>query len=170
MTKEELVITLHLPSECSSHDLNCFRQMVIEAGEVQQTGLSGRIEKARILAFLRASETIVAVGALKKPTLGYSRGVFKNACAKAAADEFGLELGWVVVGVAHRGHSYSRRIVEALVAYADGRKIYATSVTTRIAMHAGLTGCNFERDGVEWQSKRRPDEHLLLFVYNGHFS
>jgi hypothetical protein len=76
----------------------------------------------------------------------------------------------VVVENAHRGHLYSLRIVEALVAHANGRKIYATSVTTRIAMHKALTGCSFERDGVEWQSKRRPDEHLFLFVHNGHSS
>ncbi|MGY4508195.1 hypothetical protein [Bradyrhizobium sp. USDA 3650] len=111
---------------------------------------------------------LVGVGALKRPGREYSRGVFKNAGAKKLADEFGLELGWVVVEKAHRGHSYSRHVAEALVACANGRKIFATSITTRIAMHKALNGCGFERDGVDWQSKRRPDEHLFLFVHNGH--
>jgi hypothetical protein len=170
MTGQEPIITLKPPVDCSRHDLDRFRQMVLEAGEVQAAGFDDRIGRAEILTFLRVGGEIVGVGALKRPGRKDSRGVFKNGRAKNAADEFGLELGWVVVENAHRGHFYSRRIAEALVAHANGRKIYATSVTTRIAMHKALTGCSFERDGVEWQSKRRPDQHLFLFVHNGHSS
>jgi len=168
MTGQEPIITLNPPTECSRHDLDRFRQMVLEAGEVQAVGFDDRIGRAEILAFLRVDGGIVGVGALKRPDREYSRRAFKNARAKNAADEFGLELGWVVVENAHRGHSYSLRIAEALVAHANGQKIYATSITTRIAMHKALTGCRFEGDGVDWQSKRRPDERLFLFVHNGH--
>ncbi|WP_454649211.1 hypothetical protein [Bradyrhizobium liaoningense] len=168
MIGQEPIITLNPPTECSRPGLDRFRQMVLDAGEVQAAGFDGRIARAEILTFLRVGPAIVGVGALKRPGREYSRGVFKNAHAKKTSDEFGLELGWVVVESAHRGHSYSLRIVKALVAYASGRKIYATSVTTRIAMHKALTTCSFERDGADWQSKRRLDERLLLFVHNGH--
>ncbi len=170
MTRQEPIITLKPPGDCLRDDLDRFRQMVLEAGEVQEAGLDDRIGRAKILAFLRVGGAIVGVGSLKRPSREYSQGIFKSAHAKNVAHEFGLELGWVVVENAHRGHSYSRCVVEALVACANGHKIYATSVTTRIAMHKALTRCSFERDGVEWQSKRRPDEQLFLFVHNGRSS
>lgn len=168
MTGQEPIITLKQPAECSRDDLGRFRQVVLDAGEVQAAGFDNRIARAKVLAFLRIGGTIIGVGALKRPGREYSQGVFKNARATKAADEFDLELGWVVIESSHRGHSYSRSVAEALVGYANGRRIYATSVTTRIAMHKALTGCGFERSGVEWQSTRRLDEHLLLFIHNGH--
>jgi predicted GNAT family N-acyltransferase len=78
-----------------------------------------------------------------------------------------LEVGWVVVAEAHRGHSYARRVAEALVAGADGRKVFATSVTARVPMHKALMACGFDRIGQEWPSERRPDEKLFLFVHRG---
>ncbi|MGY4508196.1 hypothetical protein [Bradyrhizobium sp. USDA 3650] len=141
MTGQEPIVTPKLLAECSRHQLDRFRQMVLEAGEVQAAGFDNRMARAEILVFLRVGGEIVGVGALKRPGREYSRGVFKNAGAKKLADEFGLELGWVVVEKAHRGHSYSRHVAEALVACANGRKIFATSITTRIAMHKALNGC-----------------------------
>lgn len=168
MTEQEPIVALKLPGDCSKEERDRFRQMVLEAGEVQEAGLDGLIAGAEILALLRIDEATVGVGALKRPNQEYTRQVFKTAQATCVTRDFSLELGWVVVEEAHRGHSYSRRIVEALVARANGHKIYATSLTTRIAMHKALTQCSFERDGIEYKSKRRRDEKLFLFVNNGH--
>jgi GNAT superfamily N-acetyltransferase len=168
MTGQQAIITLNSPAECSRGDLDRFRQIVLEAGEVQEAGLDGLIARADTLALLRVAGAIAGVGALKRPRQEHVRGVFKSAHAKTDVREFNFELGWVVIEEVHRGHSYSRRMVEALIPRAKGQKIYATSITTRIAMHKALTGCSFERVGVEWQSKLRPDEHLFLFVHNGH--
>jgi hypothetical protein len=159
MTGHEPTIELKAPVECSREERDRFRDMVLKAGEIAEAGFEGRIARGK---------ATIAVGALKNPNREHVREVFKNASAKNEASAFGLELGWVVVGEAHRGHSFSRWIVEALVARAGDRKIYATSVSTRIPMHKALIAYGFERDGTEWQSKRRPDDKLLLFVHNGH--
>jgi GNAT superfamily N-acetyltransferase len=168
MTGHEPTIDLKAPVGCSREERDRFRDMVLEAGEVDVAGFDGRIARAEMLAFLRLGAATIAVGALKNPNRKYARKLFKSASAKDKAGTFGLELGWVVVAKAHRGNSFSRRIVEALVARAAGRKIYATSVSTRIPMHKALIACGFERDGVEWKSERRLDEILLLFVHRGH--
>jgi GNAT superfamily N-acetyltransferase len=168
MTGYEPIIDLKPPVDCSKDERDRFRDMVLEAGEVEEAGLDGRIARADMLALLWLGTATIGVGALKIPSEGYARKIFKRANAKNEPRTFGLELGWVVVERAHRGHFFSRRIVEALVARAGGRKIYATSVSTRIPMHRALIECGFARDGVEWQSKRRPDEKLFLFVHNGH--
>ena len=168
MTGHGPIIELKLPVDCSKEEHDRFRRMVLDAGEVEEAGFNGRIAKAEVLAFLRLDAATIAVGAVKNPDREYPRKIFKSASAKSAARAFELELGWVVVERAHQGHFFSLRIVEALVARAGGRKIYATSVSTRIPMHRALIACGFERDGVEWQSKRRPDEKLFLFIHNGH--
>ena len=168
MTGHEPTIELKAPVDCSREERDRFRDMVLEAGEIAEAGFEGRIARAETLALLRLGKATIAVGALKNPNREHVREVFKSASAKNEASAFGLELGWVVVGEAHRGHSFSRWIVEALVVRAGDRKIYATSVSTRIPMHKALIAYGFERDGTKWQSKRRPDEKLLLFVHNGH--
>jgi GNAT superfamily N-acetyltransferase len=165
MTGREPTIELKPPVKCSKEVRDRFRDMVLEAGEVEEAGLDGRIARADMLALLRLGAATIGVGALKIPNKEYARKLFKKAIAKSEPHAFGLELGWVVVERAHRGHFFSRRIVEALVARAGGQKIYATSVSTRIAMHRALIECGFERDGAEWQSQRRPDETLFLFVH-----
>jgi GNAT superfamily N-acetyltransferase len=168
MTRHEPVPELKSPVDCSKEERDHFRDIILEAGEVEETGLDNRIARAEALVLLRLGAATIGVGALKIPNKDYARKLFSRANAKNEPSAFGLEIGWIVVERAYRGHFFSRQIVEALVARADGRRIYATSVSTRIPMHKAPAACGFVRDGVDWQSQRRPDEKLFLFVYNGH--
>lgn len=168
MTGQQPVVELKSPVDCSREEYDRLRQMVLDAGEVDEAGFDGRIARAEMLAFLRIGTATVGVGALKNPDQGYPEKLFKRANAKNVASPYTLELGWVVVDEAHQGRSLSRLIASELVAGAGGRKLYATSATARIAMHKALSACGFERDGGEWQSRRRPEEKLYLFVHNGH--
>lgn len=165
MAEHEPAISSKRPAECSREEMDCFRALVLEAGEVEETGLDDRIARAETLALLKVAGTIVGVGALKIPSDEYARKLFRRANSKDNAGKFRFELGWVVVEKSYRRRSFSRRIVDALVAQAKGQRIYATSVSTRIPMHKALVGCGFERDGEEWRSLRRPNEALLLFVH-----
>ena len=168
MTGQNPYVELKPPADCSKDEHDRFRDMVLEAGEVEDEGLDARIARARVLAFLRFGTATIGVGALKVPNQNYVRKLFKLAHTKCERQLYELELGWVVVELAHRGNFFSRRIVEALVARAGGQRIYATSVSTRIPMHRALIECDFAREGGDWQSKRRPDERLFLFVHNSH--
>ncbi|WP_194467883.1 GNAT family N-acetyltransferase [Bradyrhizobium sp. CCBAU 53340] len=167
MTERGPTLELKAPGECSREGIDRFRGMVLEAGEVTAGGFDARIVRAEALAFLRIGRELIGVGALKNPYPNYVRKVFRNAHAKDVSSTFDLEIGWVVVAEAHRGHSHARQIVEALISRAGGRRIFATSVTARVPMHKGLMACGFERHGQEWQSQRRPDEKLYLFVHSG---
>jgi hypothetical protein len=168
MTGQEPVLELKSPVDCSKEELDRFRGMVLEAGEVEEAGLDNRIARAGVLAFTRLGAVTIGVGALKIPNKNYARRLFSKANAKGEASIFELELGWVVVERGHRGKFFSQRIVEALVARVGGRRIYATSVSKRIPMHKALAACGFVREGLHWQSQRRPDEKLLLFIHSGH--
>ena len=158
-------ITLRSPGDCSKEDLSRFHDMVLEGGEVRKEGLDDRIGRAKVLAFLESGGAIIGVGALKIQHRNYTARLFKKANAKSVANDFGLELGWVVIGKAHRGHKHSSRTVDALLAHTEGKRTYATSVSTNERMHTTLIKHNFERDGAEWPSQKRKNTKLFLFVH-----
>jgi|SRR5258708_1714890 RimJ/RimL family protein N-acetyltransferase len=167
MTGQETTITLKPPSDYSGEELDCFRDLVIAAGEVEEEGLQDRIRRAEVLAVLKQGGKIIGVGALKRQHPNHTARLFQKANAKSVANDFSLELGWVVIRTEYRGHKYSRPIVDALVAHAKGQRIYATSVSTNEPMHKTLINYKFERDGSDWPSQRRKRTRLLLFVHKG---
>jgi len=166
MTGAQPTITVKSPSECTKEELSRFHKIVLDADEVRAAGLADRIKRAEVLAFLEHGNEMIGVGALKRQHPNYTTRIFTNAKARRAASNYGLELGWVVVGEAHRGRKYSLPIVEALVAHAADKRIYATSASTNEPMHKALIRYKFERDGDEWPSTERENTNLLLFVRN----
>lgn len=157
-------ISLKSPGGCSKEELRCFCDMVAAAGEVKRDGLEGRVGRAEVLAFLEHGGKIIGVGALKRQHRNYIARLFERAHARSEAGNFDLELGWIVVDEAHRGHKYSRSIVAGLLRHAKSQRIYATSVSTNEPMHKTLVHFNFEQDGTAWPSQERKETSLLLFV------
>ena len=93
-----LTSSIFLPSDCTAQALADFEKLLIEGGAVNPQGLTERIRKASRLLFLRASDDqLVGVGALKHPRAAYRNRVFADARATVLANEYSVELGWVVV-------------------------------------------------------------------------
>jgi hypothetical protein len=63
MTGREPIIRLNPPVDCSKGERQRLREMVLEAAEVEEAGLDGRIARAELLVFLRLGVAIVGVGA-----------------------------------------------------------------------------------------------------------
>src|ERR1043166_10009982 len=104
------------PSDCTLQGLADFKKLVIEAGAIDQQGLTRRIRDASRLLFLRESNgQLVGVGALKHPLLSYRSKVFAKARATASSDEYRIELGWIAVAKLHQGRGLSRRIICELI-------------------------------------------------------
>src|SRR6267378_1903339 len=120
--------SIFLPSNCTAQALADFEKLVIEGGAVNPQGLAQRIHKASRLLFLRASDDqLVGVGALKHPRAAYRNRVFADARATASADEYPVELGWVVVAHSHQGRRLSTRVVGELLPFAKNENIFATA-------------------------------------------
>src|SRR6266513_4469657 len=99
-----LTSSIFLPPDCTAQALADFEKLVIEGGAVDPQGLAQRIRKAYRLFFLRSSDDqLVGVVALKYPRADYRNKVFANAQATVSADEYPVELGWVVVNKTHQG-------------------------------------------------------------------
>jgi GNAT superfamily N-acetyltransferase len=143
-----------------------FEQLVIEGGAVNPEGLAQRIRKASRLLFLRASDDqLVGVGALKHPRAGYRNKVFADARATVSADEYPVELGWVVVAKSYQGRRISTRIVGELLTFAKNENIFATTRADERVLSFAFD-CGFKINGKPFPSGRGYD--LVLYLRNAH--
>src|SRR5262249_36459107 len=152
------------PSDCTARTLADFEALVIEGGAVNPEGLGQRIRKAFRLLFLRGSDDqLIGVGALKHPRPSYRNRVFADARATVSADEYPVELGWVVVAKSHQGRRLSTRIVGELLPVARNENIFATTrADKRVLSFAFDYG--FKINGKPFPSGRGYD--LVLYLCN----
>jgi predicted GNAT family N-acyltransferase len=159
-----LTSSIFSPSDCTAQALAEFEKLVIEGGAVNPQGLTQRIRNASHLLFLRASDgQLLGVGALKYPRPAYRHKVFADAQATVPADEYPVELGWVVVAKSHQGRRLSTRIVGELLPFAKNENIFATTrADQRVMSFASDYG--FKTDGKPYPSGRGYD--LVLYLRN----
>jgi GNAT superfamily N-acetyltransferase len=154
------------PSDCTAEALADFEKLVVEGGAVNPQGLAQRIRNASRLLFLRTSEgKLVGVGALKHPRPSYRNRVFADAGATVSANEYPVELGWVVVAKAYQGRRLSTRMVGELLPFAKNENIFATTrADERVLSFAFDYG--FKINGKPYPSGRGYD--LVLYLRNAH--
>jgi GNAT superfamily N-acetyltransferase len=161
-----LTSSILLPSECTAQALADFEKLVVEGGAVNPLGLAQRIRKASRLLFLRASDDqLVGVGALKHARAAYRNRVFADARATVSADEYPVELGWVVVTQSHQGRRLSTRIVGELLPFAKNENIFATTRTDERVMSFAFD-YGFRINGKPFPSGHGYD--LVLYLRNAH--
>jgi GNAT superfamily N-acetyltransferase len=161
-----LTSSIFLPSDCTAQALADFEKLVVEGGAVNPQGLAQRIREASRLLFLRASDDqLVGVGALKHPRPGYRNRVFADAHATVSADQYPVELGWVVVVQSYQGRRLSTRIVGELLAFAKNENIFATTRADERVLSFAFD-CGFKINGKAFPSGRGYD--LVLYLRNAH--
>jgi GNAT superfamily N-acetyltransferase len=161
-----LASSVFLPSDCTAEALTDFERLVVEGGAVNPQGLAQRIRNASRLLFLRTSDgQLVGAGALKHPRVEYRSRVFADARATASADEYPVELGWVVVAKAYQGRRLSTRMVGELLPFAKNENIFATTrADERVLSFAFDYG--FRINGNPYPSGQGYD--LVLYLRNAH--
>jgi GNAT superfamily N-acetyltransferase len=158
--------SIFLPSDCTAQALADFEKLVVEGGAVNSEGLGQRIRNASRLLFLRASDDqLIGAGALKHPRPEYRNKVFADARATVSADEYPVELGWVVVAKSYQGRRLSTRIVSELLAYAKDENIFA-STRTDVRVLSFAFDCGFKINGKPFSSGNGYD--LVLYLRNAH--
>jgi GNAT superfamily N-acetyltransferase len=161
-----LTSSIFLPSDCTAQALADFERLVIEGGAVSPEGLAERIHSASRLLFLHTSDDqLVGAGALKHPRPAYRNKVFADARATVSADEYPVELGWVVVAKAYQGRRLSTRIVGELLPFAKSENIFATTRADERVLSFAFD-CGFKINGKPFSSGRGYD--LVLYLRNAH--
>jgi GNAT superfamily N-acetyltransferase len=161
-----LTSSVFAPSDCTPQALIDFEKLVIQGGAVNPGGLAQRVRNASRLLFLRASDDqLIGAGALKHPRPAYRNKVFADARATVSADEYPVELGWVVVAKSYQGRRLSTRIVGELLTFAKNQNIFATTrADERVLSFAFDYG--FEINGKPFPSGHGYD--LVLYLRNAH--
>lgn len=158
--------SIFLPSDCTAQALADFEKLVVEGGAVNSEGLGQRIRDASRLLFLRAADDqLIGTGALKHPRPEYRNKVFADAQATVSADEYSVELGWVVVAKSYQGRRLSTRIVSELLAFAKNENIFATTRADERVLSFAFD-CGFKTNGKPFPSGNGYD--LVLYLRNGH--
>ena len=157
-----LTSSIFLSSDCTAQALVDFEKLVIEGGAVNPQGLAQRIRKASRLLFLWASDDqLVGVGALKHPRASYRNKVFADARATVPANEYPVELGWVVVTKSNQGRRLSTHIVGELLPFARKENIFATTRADERVM-SFATDYGFKLNGKAYPSGHGYD--LVLYL------
>jgi GNAT superfamily N-acetyltransferase len=159
-----LTSSVFLPSDCTVEALADFEKLVVEGGAVNPQGLAQRIRKASRLLFLRAlDDQLVGVGALKHPRAEYRNRVFADAQATVSAEEYPVELGWVVVAKAYQGRRLSTRMVGELLPFAKNENIFATTRADERVLSFAFD-CGFKVNGKPYSSGHGYE--LVLYLRN----
>ena len=157
-------IVVKKPSECTESELDSFEALVKKGGEVTTTGLRDRIGRAKRLVFLfEGDKTLAGISALKEPTIGYKRKVFKKARSKEDPDEFTFEAGWIYVKEQFRGRKYSRPLLEEVIKLAGRKQIYATTRESNEAMQRTNSHFGLEQSGHPYKSEEG-NYNLILYT------
>jgi predicted GNAT family N-acyltransferase len=150
------------PIDCTKHELAEFEALVLEGGEVDPVGLTGRILGAKFLVFARRNEQLIGVAAIKKPGNKYRQKTGVKAQFELPGEAWPFELGWVFIQDDRRGKGLSYDIVDcALDDFND--PIFATTRADNLGMHKPLLAAKFEQAGDCYPSDSRAC-WMLLFV------
>src|ERR1044072_9295221 len=149
-----LTSSIFLPSDCTGQALADFEKLVIAGGAVNPEGLTRRIRNASRLLFLRASDDqLIGAGALKHPRPEYRNKVFAEARATVPADEYPVELGWVVVDKSYQGGRLANRMVGELLTFEKNENIFATTRADERVLSFAFD-CGFKINGKHFPDRK----------------
>lgn len=152
--------------ECSLTEIAAFRDLVIEADEVDPVGFDRRLAKAERLIFLYSDESELAgVGAVKRPNEAHRRSVFQSAESLEDSGCFVFEIGWIVVNPAFRNRHLSRELVVAALSVTKNANVFATVRTNNARMQKTNERCGFQPSGQPFRTNREGRNYeLSLFI------
>jgi len=152
-------IRIGVAKEFAVDEIKRFKEIVIEAGEVNEGSFDQLIGNDPILLIYPSSSNIEAIGALKIPNVRYKQGVFKKSESKLNSSEFTYELGWIVSLT--KGVGNGKKVTKILSDLETN--IYATVRVKNAAMKHILEASGFIQVGLPYKSSRG-DYFIALYI------
>lgn len=143
-------MTIKKPTDCSKEELESFKKLVLEGGQVAANGLEKRIKNCKYLGLYYVDNELVGVSAIKKK----DKEVVKRALCKAqiiTTDVPTLELGYSYTKPDFRRQGINKKINDGLLELVDGEKIYAT--TDNDIMRKYLSNKGFKKVGKSFKGR-----------------
>jgi GNAT superfamily N-acetyltransferase len=149
MTDADYEVNACAPGALSREELETCAAIIEMGGAVDPDSMVRDLPRAIVIAIARKGDQIVGVGAIKPVRPKYAAKIARNSGITIPAET--LELGYVAVKDAHRGHGLSHRISEILITSHAGR-LFATTDDKR--MKKTLSEAGFVQKGIEWPGHR----------------
>jgi len=156
-------VLIKSPRECSENEIDKFKKLVQEGGEVTGIGLRRRIEQAERLVFIVNENKCVAIGAIKNPNKDYKRKVFSKAGVTEKCNQYKYEFGWLYVIPLERGKGLGHKIMNVVKKLIGSFGCYATTREDNDAMHHLLRQYSFVKLGSTYPSEN--GYSLVLYGY-----
>lgn len=154
-----MIYTIRHASEFSKDEINRFKKIVTDAGEVKRETFDGLIDKNPILLFIPDTSNIEAVGALKVPHDSYKNKVFSHSKSGLEPKDFNFEIGWIVS--LKEGEGLGKMLTEILSNYKPN--VYATVREANDKMRHILEINGLKKCGDSFMSDRG-DYKIVLYV------
>jgi RimJ/RimL family protein N-acetyltransferase len=136
-----------------------FKNILMDAGEVESIAFNGLIAKNPFISFYPNDKEIGSIGALKIPNENYKLRVFSESKTELQPYDYDFELGWIVSVKKKKG--FGKKITQLLSNYPSS--IYATVRKENVIMSKILLSCGFKLTGKPFQSSRGNYE-ICLYV------
>lgn len=137
-------MTIKSPSDCTKDELENFRNLVLEGGQVTSNGLETRIKNCQSLGFYYVDNELVGISAIKRKP----KEVVRRTLVKAnieSEDVPTLELGYSYTRPKFRRRGINRKLNDELLHQTTGERVYAT--TDNDIMREYLTTKGFKKIG-----------------------
>lgn len=137
-------IIVKSPLDCTTEELENFRNLVLEGRQVTSKGLETRIKNCQALAFYYTDNELVGISAIKRK----SSEIVKRTQLKANIKSENiptLELGYSYTKQKFRGKGINKKLNDQLLQLTTGEKVYAT--TDNDTMRKYLTDKGFKKQG-----------------------
>jgi GNAT superfamily N-acetyltransferase len=141
-----------------------FMRLVQEGGEVDDIVLARNIDTARRLVFLRGSEVLIGIAALKIPQASYRKRISGLSGVEIPEGTFPLELGYVFVTPKERNRGLSSSLVEAALDACLRDGVFATSRVDNASMQRTLERFEFRAAGNPYAGR---EQAIQIFVRQG---
>lgn len=151
---EELKIVALPPSRFSKEDIDLFIELLEKGGEVDSSGLKGRVKKSKLLSLCWDGETLTGVGALKIPQESYKEKVFEKIGFPEESENYLYEFGYLYIEKEYRKKGISKKILHSLLKTVNSKKIFVTIREENKIMGSFLSGYGFEKLGKSYNSQR----------------
>jgi hypothetical protein len=149
------------PAACSDADLERFRDLVRDGGQVADKGLVERVRRAALLAIVWVGDELAAVGAVKQPHDDYRDDVFAKAGVPQLAPGYRLEAGWFFTRPRLRDRGLVALAVPGLVARVGHLPVFATTRSTNAPARHLLERHGFRVAGQPWATRDGGGDLLL---------
>ncbi len=160
MTTTELVVKAG--KDATPEEREKFRELVLRDPQVTPNGLSGRIAKAHLLAFLYKDGELIATGAVKcNPE--HQAHVAEDAGISLPQAEYLGEIGYLHTADDHRRQGYADRVLESLIKASENMGLFATIQLKNDSSQRLLARHGFILTGRSWRSIQ-VDDDVNLYI------